>query len=83
MPKIKCIGCGKSKLIPHEKVTLQTVINEGYNFVWKLSDGLTSEMLCSECAEKVRNHVHAIEDTIKIEIGLLNLSDYSKLSIKT
>ena len=43
--------------------------------------GLTSEILCHECSEKIREHVHTIEDIIKIEIGLLDLSDYSKLSL--
>jgi len=78
MPKIKCIGCGKSKIIPSENIDLQIVLDSGFNFVWNVSDGLVSEILCGECAEKVREHVNAIEDIIGIEIGLLYLGDYSK-----
>jgi len=82
MPKIKCIGCGASKIIPSENVTLQVVIDNGYNYVWNISDGLTHEILCTKCAEEIREHVHAIEEIIGIEIGLLSLSDYSKFKIE-
>lgn len=81
MPKIKCIGCGAFKIISSENITLQIIKNNGYNYVWNISDGLTKEILCHECSEKVREHVHAIEDIIKIEISLLHLGEYSKLIV--
>jgi hypothetical protein len=81
MPKIKCIGCGASKIISTDNITLQVILDNGFNYVWNVSNGLTNEILCHECSEKIRGHVHAIEDIIKIEIGLLHLGDYSKLSL--
>jgi len=83
MPKIKCIGCGASKIVPTEKITLQIILDDGFNYVWNVSNGLISEILCRECSEKIREHVHAIEDIIKIEIGLLHLGDYSKLALRS
>jgi len=82
MPKIKCIGCGKSKIIPSENIDLQTVLDNGFNFVWNVSDGLVEEILCKDCAEKVRERVHEIEDIIGIEIGLLYLGGYSKYKLE-
>lgn len=81
LPKIKYIGCGVSKIIDND-ITLQVVLDQGYNYVWNVSDGLVSEILCHDCAERIREHVHAIEDIIGIEIGLLSLNDYSKFIIK-
>jgi len=81
MPKIKCIGCGKSKIIPSENIDLQIIIDNGYNYVWNVSDGLVSEILCKDCAEKVRKRVHEIEDIIGIQIDLLYLGDYSKYNL--
>ena len=82
MPKIKCIGCGKSKIITSENIDLQKILDNGFNFVWNVSDGLVSEILCKDCAEKVRKRVHEIEDIIGIEIGLLHLDDYSKYRLE-
>lgn len=79
MPKIKCIGCGKSKII-NDKLTLETIVNHGFNYVWDISHGLVGEMICNECAEEIRKHVHAIEDIIKIQIDFLSLRNYSKLN---
>jgi hypothetical protein len=82
MPKIKCIGCGALKIIPSDNITLQVILNNGYNYVWDMSDGLTNKILCNKCAEEIREHVHAIEEIIGIDIGLLHLGDYSKFKIK-
>lgn len=72
-----CASCGCSKEI--EFNSMQDVVDNGFNFIWDVSNGLRNVNLCGNCAEEVEKHVHAIEDIVKIEIGYLNFGRMSKL----
>jgi hypothetical protein len=76
MKQVKCKCCGFTKEI--EIRTMQDYIDNGFEFIWDVSTGLTNINFCEECASKIKEHIHAIEDIVGIRIDYLNLGTMSE-----
>jgi hypothetical protein len=75
---IKCKCCGLTKEIEYEN--MQSLIDNGFDFIYDISNGLTTIILCNECVEKIKYHIHAIEDILNMDINLLNFGHMSKFN---
>ena len=43
------------------------------NNVWDVSNGLTSIPVCNKCYDKIKKHVMAIEDSLKLPFWSVNI----------